>query len=207
MKECEGQKHVFYVFGLPKNKRLTRAIGGSIHEAKLLFNIQQAPQRIFRDIRYKTKQSWSCARRVVGKAEHLAGGSNPRFIVTNLDDTERYTAQWLYESLYCARGNMENRIKEQKLFMFSIRTSTYLLRANQLRLLLSSIAYVFMVTLRHSGLAQTDWTRAQASTLRVTFLKVAAQVSVSARRIVIHIPKSFPYWQEWMMVHKRFCCT
>jgi hypothetical protein len=207
MEQCESEKNVFYVLGLPKNKRLIRAIGGSIHEAERLYKNSYVRQRIFRDIRYKTKKSWTRTRRVIGKAEYAAAGSNPRFIVTNFDDTKTFAAQWLYESRYCARGNMENRIKEQKLFMFSNRTSTSLLRANQLRLWLSSVAYVFMVALRHTGLANTDWNRSQVPTIRLKLLKVAAQVHVSVRRIVIHIPRSFPYWQEWMMMNKRFCIT
>ena len=198
---CE-QENISYVIGLPKNKRLTRAIGGSIHAVADAWKKTGEPQRIFRDIRYKTKKTWKKARRVIGKAEHLALGPNPRFIVTNLE-TQYGSARSLYEDLYCARGDMENRIKEQKLFMFASRLSTHTVRANQLRLYFSTIAYLFMVILRISNFDDPDIAIAQASTIRLRFLKVGAQVTVSVRRIVIHIAESYPYWNSWLGIQQQ----
>jgi len=193
---CE-RENISYVIGLPKNKRLTRAIGGSIRAVADAWKKTGDPQRIFRDIRYKTKKTWNKARRVIGKAEHLALGANPRFIVTNLE-IQYGDARSLYEDLYCARGDMENRIKEQKLFMFADRLSTHTLRANQLRLYFSTISYLFMAILRLGHDDDPDIATAQASTIRLRYLKVGAQVSVSARRIVVHISESYPYWNSWL---------
>ena len=198
---CE-QNDIYYIIGLPKNRRLTRAIGGSIQAVADAWKKTGEPQRIFRDIRYKTKNTWKKARRVIGKAEHLELGANPRFIVTNLE-TEYGDARSLYEDLYCARGNMENRIKEQKLFMFASRLSTHTLRANQLRLYFSTIAYLFMAILRIGHADDPDIATAQASTIRLRYLKVGAQVSVSTRRIVVHIPESYPYWNSWLKMHAQ----
>ena len=198
---CE-QEGISYVIGLPKNKRLTRAIGGSLRAVSDTWKKTGEPQRIFRDIRYKTKKTWKKARRVIGKVEHLALGANPRFIVTNLDK-QSWDARSLYEDLYCARGDMENRIKEQKLFMFADRLSTHTIRANQLRLYFSTIAYLFMAILRIGHADDPDIATAQASTIRLRFLKVGAQVTVSSRRIVIHIPESYPYWNSWLRIQQQ----
>jgi len=198
---CE-RENISYVLGLPKNKRLTRAIGGSIRAVADAWKKTGEPQRIFRDIRYKTKKTWKTARRVIGKAEHLELGANPRFIVTNLE-IQYGDARSLYEDLYCARGDMENRIKEQKLFMFADRLSTHTLRANQLRLYFSTIAYLFMAILRIGHADEPDIYTAQASTIRLRYLKVGAQVSVSARRIVVHIPESYPYWNSWLEMQRQ----
>jgi len=198
---CE-QENLSYVIGLPKNRRLTRAIGGSIHAVADAWKKTGEPQRIFRDIRYKTKKTWKKARRVIGKAEHLALGPNPRFIVTNLE-SQYGDARHLYEDLYCARGDMENRIKEQKLFMFASRLSTHTIRANQLRLYFSTIAYLFMAILRITNSDDPDIAIAQASTIRLRFLKVGAQVTVSVRRIVIHIAESYPYWNSWLRIQQQ----
>ena len=199
---CENQDRVFYVIGLPKNKRLTRAVNGSIREAAGLCKHTGKPARIFRDIRYKTKKTWEKARRVVAKAEHLPDGPNPRFIVTNIG-MKTWDARGLYEDLYCARGNMENRIKEQKLFMFADRLSSHTIRANQLRLWFSTFAYLFTVFLRNQKVDDPTLPSAQASTIRLKLLKVAARVSVSVRRIVIHIPEAFPYWKTWLDIRTR----
>lgn len=197
----EEENHVLYVIGVPKNTRLIRAIGGSLREVARLHAISGEPERIFRDLRYKTRKTWKRARRVVGKAEHLAAGSNPRFIVSTIDK-ETLDARALYEDLYCARGNMENRIKEQKLFLFADRLSTHTIRANQLRLWFSTFAYLFMVFLRLQEIDDAELPRMQALTLRLKYLKVAAKVSVSVRRIVICIPQSFPYWTTWFAVQR-----
>ncbi|MEI6386655.1 MAG: IS1380 family transposase [Spirochaetota bacterium] len=194
---CEQPENkVLYVIGLPKNPRLKRSIGGSLREAARLHRDSGQPERIFRDLRYKTRKTWKRARRVVANAEHLADGSNPRFIVSNIGKDE-IDARSLYEDLYCARGRMENRIKEQKLCLFADRLSTTTLRANQLRLWFSTFAYLFMVLLRIQDIGDAELPKMQASTLRLKFLKVAARVTVSVRRTVVHIPESFPYWLTW----------
>jgi hypothetical protein len=199
---CESQDRVFYVIGLPKNKRLIRAVNGSIRQAAMLFKQTGTSCRIFRDIRYKTKKTWEKTRRVVAKAEHLSEGANPRFIVTNLD-IKSWGARKLYEDLYCARGNMENRIKEQKLFMFADRLSSHTIRANQLRLWFSTFAFLFTIFLRNQKVDDPTLPSAQASTIRLKLLKVAARVSVSVRRVVIHIPEAFPYWETWLGIRER----
>ena len=137
---------VDYVLGLAKNNRLKAAIVEQMAEVKEHYEATQQAARVFKDFRYQTLKSWSCERRVVGKAEHLAKGENPRFIVTPLS-TKALDARALYEDLYCARGDMENRIKEQQLALFADRTSTHEMRSNQLRLYFSSFAYVLMQTL------------------------------------------------------------
>jgi hypothetical protein len=199
---CEENRGFYYVFGLPKNKRLIRSIGGSLERVKKAYRKDNRAQREYRELRYRTRKSWSRARRVVAKAEHLAKGANPRFVVTNIDPSW-WPAQQLYEKLYCARGNIENRIKEQKLDLFSDRASTHHLRTNQLRLWFSSFAYLFAVVLKRTGLAGTDMATAYLSTIRLKLLKVAASVRISMRRVVIRLPRSFPYWDYWKLLHQR----
>ena len=138
MRWCE-ENSVDYVLGLAKNGRLKRILGPELHEAKQQFEATGQASRVFKDFTYRTRKSWSRSRRVVGKAEHLAKGGNPRFVVTSLS-AEEYDARTLYEDVYCARGEMENRIKEQQLCLFADRTSCATMRANQLRLWLSSVA-------------------------------------------------------------------
>ena len=198
---CE-EFEIKYVFGLPGNARLKKAIGHELREAKTAFENTGKPQRVFKELKYKTKKTWSRPRRVVAKAEHLSNGANPRFVVTNMD-IDQWPARRLYEKLYCARGNMENRIKEQKLFCFSDRTSTHYLRSNQLRLFFSAIAYVFFVDMRRRVLAGTDWANARIDTLRLKLLKVAAWITVSRRRVLIRIPASFPYWDIWITANRN----
>jgi hypothetical protein len=199
---CEENPGFYYVFGLPKNRRLIRAIGGSLARVKKSYQQDGFIHREYRELRYRTRKSWSCTRRVVAKAEHLAKGSNPRFVVANIDPAW-WPAQKLYEKLYCARGNMENRIKEQKLDLFSDRASTHRLRTNQLRLWFSSFAYLFAVVLKRHGLAGTELATAYHSTIRLKLLKVAAMVRVSVRRVVIRLPRSFPYWDYWKLLQRR----
>ncbi len=163
MKWCEAHG-VGYVLGLARNARLVRALGKERREAYEAYRRTGKSARRFRDFRYRTRKSWSRRRRVVGKAEHLAKGANPRFVVTNLA-AKRAGAKHLYEKLYCARGDMENRIKEQQLDLFADRTSTATMRANQLRLYFASFAYVLMHGLRRLGLAGTQLARAQCTTI------------------------------------------
>ena len=148
------------------------------------------------NLNIKPKKSWSKIRRVVGKAEHLAKGENPRFVVTSLPILQ-WIGKELYEDLYCARGDMENRIKEQQLYLFADRTSTAWMSSNQLRLWFSSFAYMFFVLLRTEALSETELQRAQAVTLRIKILKVAAIVKISTRRILIRLPSAYPYWGIW----------
>ena len=191
MRWCEDQQ-VDYVFGLAKNNRLTRILGKELHEAKQIFEATRQPARMFKDFTYRTHKSWSRERRVVGKAEHLAKGANPRFVVTSLN-AEREPAQPLYEERYCGRGEMENRIKEQQLYLFADRTSCHSMRANQLRLWLSSAAYVLLAALRQHGLKNTSLQQARCDTIRLKLLKIGAVVRVTVRRVWFALAESCPY--------------
>lgn len=188
---CEAHR-VEYVFGLARNTRLQEALSDA------LAAVREEQQRTgafsvrrYEELRYQTLSTWSCERRVVGKAEQLGNKSNPRFVVTSLS-ADRFAAKELYETLYCARGDMENRIKEQQLEMFADRTSSHTMRANQLRLWFSSVAYVLLAELRRIGLRGTAMATAQVGTIRVRLLKVAALVKVSVRRIVLSLSSTFP---------------
>ena len=188
---CEEHR-VDYVFGLAKNKRLTRILGAELHAAKLQYQATGQAARVFKDFSYCTKKSWSRERRVVGKAEHLSQGANPRYVVTSLS-AEACAAQELYEVRYCGRGEMENRIKEQQLYLFADRTSCQTMRANQLRLWLSSVAYTLLQALRKFGLPQTALAKARCDTIRLKLLKIGALVRVSVRRVYFALASSYPY--------------
>ena len=189
---CEKQA-LDYVFGLARNQRLRRIIGRAMQEAKQQHRRTGKPSRVFCEFAYRTQKSWSRARRVVAKAEQIEGQENPRYLVTSLGP-QAWPAQKLYEQLYCARGEMENRIQEQ-LSLFSDRRSTETLRANQLRLYFSSLAYVLLDALRRLGLAGTEWAEAQSETIRLRLLKIAAQVRITARRIWVRYSSAYP-WQN-----------
>lgn len=190
---CEDENnHVDYVFGLAKNERLKKAIADEIKQAETLFGQTQQAARVFKDFRYQTLDSWTRERRVIGKAEWMDKGANPRFIVTSLS-ANGIDARALYEGFYCARGDMENRIKEQQLDMFADRTSAATMRANQLRLYLSSAAYILMHALRRLGLKDTDLAHAQCQTIRLKLLKIGAQVRVTVRNIWISLAGGYPY--------------
>ena len=191
MSWCEAHG-VDYIFGLARNARLQRALGGELMQAQAQFEQSGQAERVFKDFDYTTRKSWSRRRRVIGKAEHLAKGANPRFIVTSLS-REEWTAQVLYEELYCARGEMENRIKEQQLCLFADRTSTHRMASNQVRLWLSSVAYMLLNELRRLGLAGTELARARCDTIRTKLLKIGAQVRVTVRRVWVHWASSYPY--------------
>ncbi len=167
-------------------------IGCELHQAQQQFLETGQAARVFKDFYYRTRKSWSRERRVVGKAEHLTKGPNPRFVVTSLP-TEQVDAKTLYEGRYCARGEMENRIKEQQLYLFADRTSTHGMRSNQLRLLFSTMAYVLHLTLREFGLAGTEMAKAQAGTIRTKLLKIGGRIKVSVRRVWISFSESYPY--------------
>jgi hypothetical protein len=187
---CEAND-VQFVLGLAKNKRLLKQIEESMSEAERLYQERGQASRVFDDLRYRTVDSWSQERRVVAKAEHLAKGANPRFVVTSLPAT-RADARTLYEDLYCARGDMENRIKEQQLDLFADRTSSHTMRANQNRLYFSSFAYVLLCAVRRLGLQGTELARAQCGTIRLKLLKIGAQVRISVRRVRVSLSESFP---------------
>src|SRR4051812_3046485 len=170
MSWCEANQ-IHYVFGLARNQRLRKSIDAEMAQARALHEQTQQAVRVFTEFVYETHDSWSRARRVVAKAEHLSKGENPRFVVTSLD-AAYLPAQPLYEQLYCGRGEMENRIKEQ-FSLFSDRTSTAYLRSNQLRLYLSSIAYLLLEAFRRLGLNGTAMARAQCQTIRLKLLRWA----------------------------------
>jgi hypothetical protein len=156
---------------------------------------------VFREFAYQTRESWSRARRVIAKAEHLEKGSNPRFVVTSLK-AEHWPAQALYENLYCARGEMENRIKEQ-LMLFADRTSTAFLRSNQIRLYFSSVAYTLIDALRRLGLRGTELAQAQCATIRLKLLKIGALVRLTVRRVWVSLAGGYPYVELFRQVYAQ----
>ena len=189
---CESN-HVGYLFGLARNQRLRRIIGAQMHQAQVLHQSSGKPARVFAEFSYRTRKSWSCARRVVAKAEYLDKGENPRFVVTSLT-AEQWPAQDLYEKNYCARGEMENRIKEQ-MCLFADRLSTDEMKGNQLRLYFSALAYTLMEALRRLGLKGTAWAEAQVDTIRTKLLKIGAIVRVSVRRVLLQLSSAYP-WKD-----------
>ena len=197
MRWCDSHG-IGYVLGLARNPALERLGADWINEAGRQFKASGQPQRIFGSFAYAAA-SWDRQRRVIVKAEHTAGGPNPRFIVVNVPGDPR----GLYEDVYCQRGEMENRIKEQPLDLFADRTSCHRFPANQFRLLLSSAAYLLMQALRRTALRDTDLERAQVGTIRLRLLKVAARVVVSARRVVFHLASSYPYAERFRAVFER----
>jgi hypothetical protein len=188
---CESNS-VDFVLGLAKNDRLLALSLDARVQAQLAYLHSGEPSRVFCEFDYQTRDSWSRQRRVIAKAEHLAKGANPRFVVTSLPALQA-DAQTLYQDLYCARGDMENRIKEQQLDLFADRTSTQSMRANQIRLYFASFAYVLVCALRRLGLEGTELARAQCGTIRVKLLKIGAQLRISVRRIWISFSESYPY--------------
>ena len=182
---------VDYVFGLAKNNRLRQQLSTAMTEAHARHEATGEAARVFAQFQYRTRKSWSCDRRVVGKAEVLEKGENPRFVVTSLS-AARWEKQALYETLYCARGEMENRIKEQQLELFADRTSTGKMASNQLRLYFSTFAYQLMEGLRRLGLAGTRMARAQCGTIRLRLLKIGALIRISVRRVVIAFTSGCP---------------
>jgi hypothetical protein len=200
---CEMHR-VDYVLGLARNSRLVDALSLDMAWAEEEHEKTGKPARRFKDFRYATRDSWSRRRRVIGKAEHLAKGANPRFIVTSLK-RKTIDAKTLYERVYCARGEMENRIKEQQLDLFADRTSTATMAANQLRLWFSSFAYVLMAALRRIALRHTEFETATCGTIRLKLLKIGARVTVSVRRIKIAMASACPYQTTFALAHTRLC--
>jgi hypothetical protein len=192
MSWCESN-HVDYLLGLARNKRLRKIIGAEMHQAHILHQTSGKAARVFAQFHYRTHKSWSCARRVVAKAEYLDKGENPRFVVTSLP-AEQWAAQDLYEKFYCARGEMENRIKEQ-MCLFADRLSTDEMKGNQLRLYFSALAYSLMEALRRLGLKGTAWAEAQVDTIRLKLLKIGAIVHLSVRRVLLQLSSAYP-WKD-----------
>jgi len=206
MSWCE-QHGVDYVFGLARNARLQRATGAAQQRMREQFEQTGQACREFVELeKWSTKKSWSAARRVVGKAERIEGKDNPRFVVTTLDQ-ETWPARALYEDLYCARGEMENRIKECQLDLFADRTSTQTMRSNQLRLWLSSFAYTLMESLRRLALGSTELARATAGTIRLKLLKIGAVVTVSVRRVKVALSSAYPYQEMFQAAHRALTVT
>jgi Transposase DDE domain group 1 len=197
MRWCDS-RGIGYVLGLAKNKVLERAARDEIERAERRFRRTGRPQRVFGSFSYAAG-SWDRPRRVIAKAEHTTQGPNPRFVVVNVPGDP----QDLYEDVYCQRGEMENRIKEQQLGLFADRTSCHRFLANQFRLLLSSAAYVLVQALRRTALAGTELAQAQVGTIRLKLFKVAARVVVSVRRVVFHLASSYPYQEVFREVYAR----
>lgn len=192
---CEAHE-VDYLFGLARNVRLEAEITAELAAAAAESAASGQAARHFKDFMWMTRDSWSRRRRVVGKAEHTPKGSNPRFVVTSLG-AQDHDARALYEDVYCARGEMENRIKEQQLDLFADRTSAATMRANQLRLWFASMAYVLMAALRRIGLAGSQFADATCGTIRLKLLKIGALVRLSVRRLKLAMASVFPYQQEY----------
>jgi len=195
---CE-RNGVDYIVGLQKNSRLLAMAASWREQAQAAFEHHGTPQRVFGEFTYQAR-TWRKARRVVAKAERTAQGPNPRFILTSLPEAPQVAYEWIY----CARGEMENRIKECQLGLFADRTSCHLWWPNQFRLLLASLAYVLMERLRNIGLIGTDWARTQTSTLRCKLLKVGAVIVRNTRRIRFFISSAFPYRDTLLLVARRF---
>jgi hypothetical protein len=198
---CEGKPEVYYCLGLAKNSVLVEKLAPAMVQARACHCLTgSSGVRAFNEFEYQTRHTWSCARRVIGKAEVMREGENPRFVVTNLpahafkDDSDRarFTPQRLYEELYCARGDMENLLKQQVLDLRADRMSTHHLASNQLRLWEATFAYLLLERLRTQGLAGTELERATAGSLRLLLLKVAAQVRVSVRRVYVQLSSAYP---------------
>ena len=210
---CEQQRPViYYALGLGKNAVLIDHLGPAMADARARRCLSGAPSvRVFAEFEYQTHKSWRRARRVIGKAEAMTGGDHPRFVVTNLPargfkgdkDRARFRPARLYEELYCARGEMENGLKQPVLDLQADQMSTHYLASNPLRLWLATFAYLLMERLRALGLAGTELERATAGSVRLKLLKVAAQVRVSGRRVYIQLSSAYPLQELFGLCHRR----
>jgi len=207
MSWCEDHG-VDFVFGLARNQRLRKIIGAEMHEATQQWKQTGKPARVFSEFEYQTKKTkkggWDHERRVAAKAEHIDGKENPRFVVTSLRSKD-WTAQSLYEKLYCGRGDMENRIKEQ-FSLFADRVSAETMRANQMRLYLSTMTYVLVSGLRRLGLKATELAAAQVSTIRTKLLKIGAQIRVTVRKVWVSMASSYPWQDLYQQVWTNLRC-
>ena len=202
MSWCEANG-VFYLFGMARNARLRERVRKQLNRARRHWAEGRRPARVYTQFGYRTRSSWSRRRRVVAKAEYLGDKENPRFVVTNLASAQS-NAQQLYERGYCPRGQMENHIKEQQLYLFADRTSSATMRANQIRLWLSSVAYLLLCELRRTALAATELAAAQCDTIRLKLLKVGARVRRTARRVVVSFATGYPYRREFIHAARAF---
>ncbi len=209
---CEAQREVYYCLGLQRNAVLLKKLGPALGDAHARRCLCGAPStRVFTEFEYQTLKTWPRARRVIGKAEVMAAGDNPRFIVTNLPargfkpekDRERFTPARLYEELYCARGEMENVLKQQVLDLQADRMSTHYLASNQLRLWLAAFAYMLLERLRAWGCPGTPLAQATVGTIRLKLLKVAARVTVSVRRVYVQLSSAYPLSDLFRLCHAR----
>ena len=207
MRWCEDHR-VDFVFGLARNQRLRRIIGEQMWEATQQWQKTGKPARVFTEFDYRTRKTnkggWDRERRVVAKAEHIDGKENPRFVVTSLT-AEQWAGAELYEELYCARGDMENRIKEQ-FSLFADRVSTETLRGNQMRLYLSAMAYILVSGLRRLGLQTTELAQAQVSTIRTKLLKIGAQIRMTVRKVWVSMSSSYPWQNLYQQVWTNLRC-
>ena len=203
MSWCEAHG-VDYVLGFARNERLRRIIDPQMQEAAALHRQSGQAARVFTEFDYQTHDSWNRSRRVVAKAEQLDGKQNPRYVVTSLS-AALWPAQRLYEELYCARGDLENRIKEQY-SLFAGRVSAATIRANQLRLYLSAAAYVLMSALRRLALSGTEWARAQCESIRSHLLRIGAQIRITVRKVWISLASSYPYHRIFAHAYTQLRC-
>ena len=205
MRWCE-ENRVDFLFGLARNKRLTDRIRPQLGEAEARSQRTGKPARCFTDFMWSTRTTWSRHRRIIAKAEWTQGEANPRFLVTSLGRHES-KAKYLYEKVYCARGEMENRIKECQLDLYADRTSTGTMRANQLRLWFASMAYVLLCAVRRIALPDTDFARATCGTIRLKLLKIGALVTVSVRRIKVAMASACPVAGIWGLAARRLAAA
>jgi hypothetical protein len=206
MRWCEDRK-LFYVLGLARNTRLVDRIKKHLRRSHVQYARTGLPARRYLSFYYRTRQSWSRSRRVIAKAEYTEGKENPRFIVSNLPREELTSAQDLYEKLYCARGEMENRIKEQQLYLFADRSSCMTMKANQLRLWFSALAYVLMNELRRRALQGTELAQATCQTIRLKLFKIGALVRVSVRRVAVSFSTGYPYRELFLAAYRGLRCA
>lgn len=210
MSWCEAHG-VYYCLGLGKNSVLIENLQSALAQARARHCLTGAATRVFTEFEYQTVRSWNRARRVIAKAEVSAQGDNPRFLVTNLpaqgfkeeQDQTRFTAQRLYEELYCGRGEMENVLKQQRLDLAADRMSTRHLASNQLRLWLATFAYLLLERMRTLGLRGTELASATAGSVRLKLLKVAAAVRVSVRRVYVQLSSAWPMQEIFRLCHRR----
>ena len=199
---CENN-NIYYVIGFPKNKRIDKECQKHAEEAKRRSERRGRKVRVFGELLYQTKKSWKCSRRIIVRAESENGEFNPRYVVTNL----KYSPKHIYTKLYCARGDMENRIKEQQLHLFADRTSAHEWWPNQFRLLLSSLAYTLVDFIRREALSGTEMARAQCNTIRLKLFKIGAIITRNTRRIVFLLSASCPYQELFNIAAARLCKT
>ena len=198
---CEANG-VDFLFGLARNERLVAEIASELAAAEADSKASGQPARRFKQFQWSTRDSWSRQRRVIAKAEWTAGAANPRFVVTSLSG-EDTAPQPLYEEIYCARGDMENRIKECQLDLFADRTSAATMRANQLRLWFASMAYVLLCALRRLALQHTQFAKATCGTIRLKLLKIGALVRTSVRRLTFAMASGYPYQRDFACAHAQ----